>query len=269
MALILSISWPVAKIGLTLAPPLNFTLHRLMLSALALSPLLIFLVKKIPHDQKTVLKLSILAICSALSLAATCIGLVYEASGISAILTYTQPLFVFCLSALRSEAKIAKLAGILVGFCGIVVFSIGPSNQFEIIGSCFLITGAFLWAVATVYYKQALGHVDPFVTSVLQQALGAVLLVPLVSAFEGFSFPLTAVYTQVILWLSVFGNGVTVVLWFFLVREEDVVAVSSSGFLVPLMAIFFGWVLLREPLGPRVLLGMVLILTGVYVVNRP
>jgi drug/metabolite transporter (DMT)-like permease len=200
-------------------------------------------------------------------------GLIYETSGIGAILTYTQPLFVFCLCVLflRSEARPVRLLGAFVGFSGVIVLSIGRAGSIQVsanIGDALLLLGAFLWAVSVVYYKKSLSNVDPVATSVIQQSLGAVIVAPLALTVEGFSFPLTQPYLMMILYLSIFGSGTTVFLWLYLIREEDVTVLSLSSFLIPMVAVFLGWLLLAESIQPVSLLGMALILTGLFVTNR-
>ncbi len=199
-------------------------------------------------------------------------GLVYEKSGIGAILAYTQPLFVFCLSVLflGSKAKPAKLLGALVGFSGLIVLSVGRAGSIQAsanTGDALLLLGAALWAVAVVYYKKSLSGVDPILASVTQQTFGAAILLPLAVGVKGFHFPLTQPYLMMILYLSVFGSGITVFLWLYLIRQEDVTVLSLSSFLIPVIAVFLGWMLLAENILPVALLGMTMIVTGVYLTN--
>jgi len=268
-----SSGWSVMKVSLNYVGPLNFALQRFSLSALALSPLLIYVRRKMRIDKRAALKLLLLGAVNTSAIVPIYWGLIYETSGIGAILTYTQPLFVFCLCVLflRSEAKPVRLLGAFVGFSGVIVLSIGRAGSIQVsanIGDVLLLLGAFLWAVAVVYYKKSLSDVDPVLTSVIQQALGATIVAPLALGVEGFSFPLTQPYLMMILYLSIFGSGITVCLWLFLIREEDVTVLSLSSFLIPMVAVFLGWLVLAESIQPMSLLGMVIILTGLFVTNR-
>jgi len=261
------------KVALRYVGPLNFAFQRFTLSALALSPLLIYLGKKIPRDKKTLLKLLLLGALNASSIVPMYWGIVYQTSGIGAILTYTQPLFVFCLCVLflKSEAKRERLLGAFVGFLGVIVLSVGGDSSVPVLastGAVLLLLGAFLWAVTVVYYKKSLSDVDAVPATVLQQALGAVFVASPALVVEGFSFPLTWPYPVIVLYLSIFASGVAMCLWLYLVREEDVTVLSSSSFLIPMIAVFLGWLVLAEDLHPRSLLGIGLILMGLYLTNR-
>ncbi len=265
--------WSIMKVALSYIDPLNFALHRFALSALALSPLLIYARGKIPKDRGTVVRLLMLGAVNASAIVPMYSGVVYEASGISAVLTYTHPIFVFCLSVLflRSEAKRERLLGAVVGFSGVIVLSVGRASSIQMTastGDVMLILGAFLWAVALVYYKRSLSHVDAALTTVIQQALSAVFVTPLVLVVEGFSFPLTRPYLIIILYLSIVASGIAVWLWLHLAREEDVTVLSTSSFLIPMIAVIIGWLVLAESVQPRSLVGVGLIMTGLYLTNR-
>jgi len=269
-----SLGWPVMKAAFSYVGPLNLALHRFTLSALALSPLLIYLRNRIPSDKATILKLLLLGIVNASAIVPMYWGVVYETSGMGAVLTYTNPIFVFCLCVLflRTEAKRERLLGVVVGFSGVIVISIARADYIQTsvnTGDFLLILGAFLWAVTQVYYKTSLSHVDPAFTIVIQQALSAVFVAPFVLVVEGFSFPLTWSYLMLILYMSIFASGIAMALWLYLLRQEDVTVLSSSSFLIPMVAVFLGWLLLAEDIQPRSLIGMGLILTGLYLTSRP
>jgi drug/metabolite transporter (DMT)-like permease len=267
-----SSGWPVMKVALGYVGPLNLALHRFALSALALSPLLIYVGKKMPKDKRTVLKLLLLGMVNAFAFVPTYWGIVHETSGISAILSYTHPIFVFCLCVLflSSEAKRERLLGAALGFTGVVVISIGRGSSIQAsssTGDALLLMGAFVWAVMQVYYKRSLSHVDAVLATVIQLAVSAVLVAPFALVVEGWSFPLTRSYLLMILYLSIVASGIAMCLWLYLLKEEDVTVLSLSSFLIPMVAVFLGWLLLAEEVQPRSLLGIGLILTGVYLTN--
>lgn len=272
VVLVFGSNWAVMKGALNLVTPVNVALDRLALSALLLSPLLFLVRGRMPRDKRTLLKLLVLGTVNALSIVSTYTGLVHTGSGIAAILTYTQPLFVFCFSALflRSEAKVSTFIGAFIGFFGVVVLSIGKSSTLGGFAHSefLLLMGALLWAITIVYYKKALSHVDPVLTNALQQAVGVIVLAPVASNLEGFRFSFATQYVLMIMYSAVFATCVGATLWLNLVREEDVTVLSSSSYLIPMVAVSLGWLLLGEDIELGSILGMGLILAGVYLVNR-
>jgi drug/metabolite transporter (DMT)-like permease len=72
-----------------------------------------------------------------------------------------------------------------------------------------------------------------------------------------------------LLYLAVFGSAIAQNLWLWLLKEEDVTVVASSSFLIPVIAVVLGWLVLAERLTLAPIVGIVLILTGTYLVHRP
>jgi len=265
-------SWVVMKIGLQIISPLNFVLQRLLFSAFALSPLMLYLRNKIPRDRDTWLSVLIFGLINATGMMSTHLGLIHERSGVSAVLTYTQPLFTFCLAVpfLRERANLKRCLGIFIGLCGVIVLYLGRLTSLLIFSYplFFLILGAFLWAVATVYYKKFLNDLNPIVTNAIQFSIGILVLSVLSAIFEGLTFPLTRTYIFIIIYVSVFASAISQTLWLYLIREEEATVVSSSSFIVPMVAQIFGWVFLLETIDLGTTASFLMILTGVYLVNR-
>jgi len=264
-------NWSALKSGLSYVDPVNFLLHRFMLSTLALFPLAVTSWQKIPRDGETWGKLVLMGMVGASGQLLTYMGLVHEKSGISAVLTYTQPLFVFCMAVafLKEGAGTNRLLGILVGFSGVVVLSFKGADILAGIKYSFvlLILGAVLWAVSIVFYKKFLLHVDAVVTSVTQLGVGALML-SAPAAFRGFYFPFAVNYLLIILFVAIGASSLALTVWIFLLRGEEATVLSSSSFIIPMAALILGWLLLGESVEPRSLAGAALIVVGVYLVNR-
>ena len=271
IVLIWSSNWSVMKVGLSYVDPWSFIYHRFLLSTTALSLLLFILKRRIPADRRDLARLFILGLITSIGITSTSLGLVYEKSGVSAILTYTQPLFVFCMAIpfLGEKMSIGRVLGVLIGFLGVMVLSTRGDSFIDSLDFpvFLLVAGAFLWATAIIYYKKFLSHIDPTVANIFQLGVGVVLLTPVI-ALKGLAFPPSLNYIPVILYTSICAQGVALTLWVLLLREEEATVLSSSSFMVPVAAFIFGWLILGETVEPKVLLGSALILTGVYMVNK-
>jgi len=261
------------KVGLKFVGPLNLVAQRLLLASGALLPILVWKRKNLPRDSHTWLRLVILSLINAIGMASTNIGLLYESSGLSSLLTYTQPLFVFCLATLflNEEINGVKVLGVMIGFMGVATLYIGKfllqaafSESFP-----FLILGAFLWAVTVIYYKRFLSHVEPAIVNVIQFPVGSAFLVPLASIMDGLTFSWNALYLFSILYISLLGSAVASTIWLLLLRDEEVTVISTSSFIVPVVAVLFGWLFLGESIGYNSILSIILVLSGVYLVNKP
>ena len=156
MATVWSLNWSIMKTGLGLASPLTFLLQRFVLFSIAFSPLLLFWRRKIPRDKDTIVEIFILAMVNAAGSLASNVALAAQSSGTGAVLYYTAPLFVFCLSAifLKEEISMIKVIGVVIGLGGISVLCAHGISSLMFESAVIMVFGAFLWGVATVFYKK-------------------------------------------------------------------------------------------------------------------
>jgi len=257
------------KIALRYVVPSSFVLQRFVFSTVAMFPTLLMLRKRVPHDARTLEKLLLLCTINALGVTFTSIGLVQESSGIGAVLTYTQPLFVFCLAIpfLNERLKPVKLAGTLVGFAGVILLFLSSISSLTLGSSMIMILGAFSWALTTVCYKRYLSHVDAFVTNFFQWSFGIIPLTVLNLLVNGFYFPKEATYLWMVLYTAIGGACIGWTIWLFLLRKEDATIVSGSSFIIPLIALVSGRLILEENIGIESIIGSALVLLGVFLVN--
>jgi drug/metabolite transporter (DMT)-like permease len=260
------------KNGLKTTGPFTFVAQRLILAFLALAPFSIFLRKRIPRDKDTWLKILVLSLIHVVNISSTNIGLVGEESGTGAILTYTQPLFVFCLAVpfLKEKVNAKKILGIVIGFLGVAFLYLGKDLSFATVyrSGFFLLFGAFVWAVMIVYYKKFLSHVDPILVNLVQFAIGAFILSILSFALGEFTLEMTGDYLLIVLYLAIGASAIASTIWIFLIKDEEATVVSASSFVVPMIALIFGWIFLQETIEIGSTLGFILILAGLYLVNK-
>jgi len=272
VVLLWSSNWVIMKSGLSYAEPLTFVFHRFLVSTLFLFPAIILLSKKMPRKREDLIKLLLLSVINALGILATNIGLVGEKSGLSAVITYTQPLFVFCMAVpiLNEKASIEKILGIIIGFLGVVAISARGNSLFSsMTGSIlFLLLGAFLWATSIIYYKKFLSHVEPVIANLIQLGFGSALLGLIGMSPGKLLFPASTEYFLMVLYTSIGATAIAFTLWIYLLREEEATVLSSSILIVPMVALFFGWLLLGEAVELQSLIGAVLVISGVYLVNK-
>jgi len=257
------------KIGLRFVSPTTFVLQRFIFSTVALSPVFLLSLRKVPRDSDTLGKLLVLSLINASTIIAVTAGLVEESSGLGAVLTYVQPLFVFCLAALFLEegATSIRLLGTISGFAGIVVLFHGRSSSLTLNSAIVMISAAFLWAVTIVYYKKYMSQVDSLIASFFQTSLGIIPISMFGMVTNGFTFPRDIEYLYIILYASVGAMAVGSTIWLFLIKEEEATVIAGSSLVTPLVALLLGWLFLGENIRIESILGSALILAGVFLVN--
>jgi len=266
-------SWANMKIGLNYSTPMSYLWQRLFFSTLMMAPFLLSrrnLARRI--DKRILAYVAFSSLAWVFSQILTMSGLGLTSSGMSSILTYTQPLFVFGISALlhRTGATRLKAASVLLGFAGIgMIYWESLGNG---VGSAqailFLLLGGFLWAVSIVSYKLTSDAISPFWMVFGEFALGSVLVLPFTLTAGGVQFSTELPYVLSLAYMTVVSTVVGYSLWFILLRDEDTVTVSSSSLLVPVIAFGAGVFLLGEEINVNQALGIAMVLAGVYLVNR-
>jgi drug/metabolite transporter (DMT)-like permease len=266
---LLGSNWAVVKAGLGRASPTIFALHRFVVAAVAYLPIMLVLRKKIPRDRDTVSRLLIYSLIYVFQIVIIQVGLLGATSGIGSVLTYTQPLFVFCLAMAFLGEKITRMRflAVIVGFAGVAVLFLGETSSLTMGSALMLILGGFLWAVTIVYYKKFLIAVDPFVTTFFQLSIGVIPLFVVGLFNNGLVLLGETVYLGITLYSSIGALAVGTALWLLLLRHEKATVLSGSSFLVPLVAMLFGWQLLNETISTQSFFGAVIVLVGVCLVN--
>jgi drug/metabolite transporter (DMT)-like permease len=272
--LIWGLNWSVMKIGLMFVDPLSFVMQRFILASIVLLAIMPLKVKGFPRDRKTWLRLLILSLINITQITFIHVGLMYENSGLSSLVTYTQPLFVFCLAVpfLGEKAGVVRVLGALTGFLGVVIlYAEKISLTMNLLNPIlFLIFGAFLWAVTIVYYKKFVSHVNPLFVNVIQLSFGFAFISAVTLALRGnaLKFSFSTQYVSALLYSSIIGLAMGSTIWLILIRKEETISVTTSSLIVPVVAAVFGLILLGENISPLSFLSFVLVLVGIYLVNR-
>jgi drug/metabolite transporter (DMT)-like permease len=170
---------------------------------------------------------------------------------------------------LKEGANAVKLMGLLFGFAGVLVLSVSRLSIEELSSSFyFLLLGAFLWAISTIFYKKFITDIDSLIASFLQLSVGAFLLGLIDITSGNFYWPSSMNYLLPVLYSSIGTLSIALSIWLYLLRREDAITLSSSSFIIPLVAFIFGLIVLVEPIELQSIFGAFLIVIGVYLVNR-
>ena len=131
VAIIWGFNWVNMKIGLSYTGSMNYLFQRLFFSVFMIAPFLFFIKNGFHRDSRTIINVVLQSATWSISMVFMMLALQLEGSGISAIVTYTQPLFVFVLSAmfLKNEITKVKITGVLLGFVGIGIHLSGEIRK--------------------------------------------------------------------------------------------------------------------------------------------
>jgi drug/metabolite transporter (DMT)-like permease len=71
-----------------------------------------------------------------------------------------------------------------------------------------------------------------------------------------------------IVYLAALGSVTAFSLYLWILKRIDVTVVSYQTFIIPILAVFLGWILLDESIAPRTGIGTALVLAGIAVTTR-
>jgi drug/metabolite transporter (DMT)-like permease len=202
-------------------------------------------------------------------------ALLYLPSGTAAVLIYLQPILVgiFAWLFLGESLTPTKVFGLLLGFAGIVAVSsaglLGAPGDVTPVGVACGVASALFWALGTVGFKKYEARVSTLWAVAVPFLAGGVALSALGFLLESPSdISWTGPLISSVLYSALVGTGLAWLLFFGLVRAGEASRVASYIFVVPLAAVVIGALLLDEGLGPPLLVGAALVVSGIYLVNR-
>src|SRR5215210_2922893 len=187
-------------------------------------------------------------------------------SGVAAIANATMPIFVAILAFRfrRSErATGSRLFGVALGLAGVgVLAGVHPEGGWAgAAGTLAVVAASLSYAVGTLYTQGILSEVRNDVLAAASIAWGAVVAAPLGIAQAPAHLPSGGSIASVLA-LALLGTVVGQLLYFRLIYRYGSARASLVVYLLPVTALFYGAVLLGEPITTAALAGLMLILTG-------
>jgi drug/metabolite transporter (DMT)-like permease len=188
-------------------------------------------------------------------------------AGTAAMLVNVGPILIAILAGLILHEGFPSrlLAGCLVSFAGAVVIGIATSRHglHETLGAVLCLVAAFAYAGGVVAQKPVLRTVSPLMVTWLACTIGAISCLPFAGTLVhdlGHARGSTIVWT---IYLGVAPTAIGFVTWAYALARTTAGRMGSTTYLVPPLALLFGWAFLAEVPPLLVLPGGALCLAGV------
>jgi drug/metabolite transporter (DMT)-like permease len=188
-------------------------------------------------------------------------------SGVAAIANASLPIFVVLLAIRFKPSETVhglRLAGFLLGLVGVgVLAGVHPEGVWwGAAGTMAVVVASVSYAVGSLWGQRLIAGTSGLVLSASSMLGGLVVLLPFGLAQLPSSVPGWKEIGSVIA-LAVIGTALAQILLYRVLRSDGAARVSLVTYLLPVTALFYGVLLLGEPLTWEELAGMVLILGGV------
>lgn len=188
-------------------------------------------------------------------------------SSLSSIIIYTYPIFstMFSIILLKEKYSMEGIAGITLGFFGIIVIFFNSISAASLNGIIFELISTISWALGTIFYKKYIRDEDRVATNFYQFAysLIPVFLISLISTPP--EKIVTPSITFLLLALTIGLPGTAIAYYFFLRlnRDYNVSTISSFLFVVPAISVVFSFFILHNILTYIQISGFLLVSSGI------
>ena len=273
-------SYLFIKIGVETLPPLSLVFMRLLVGLAVLGAVVVVTRTRLPRDPRT---LGHLAILGAVNIAIPfwLIGWAEQhiSSGLAGILQSAAPFFTLVLAAsFVHDEHITRdrVAGMAIGFLGILVLSapnlaeVGTAAGAQrLLGELGVVLASLAYGTGNTYARRALRETRPLVLATGQVGWALAMVVALAFLVDGgITLPSVPEAWFAVGWLGSVGTGFAYVIFFRLLTGWGPTRASLVAYLLPVVAVVLGVVVLGETVDATFLAGAVLIVGGIWVVNR-
>jgi drug/metabolite transporter (DMT)-like permease len=185
------------------------------------------------------------------------------------------PVFTVLLAwpVLRERIGAWTVAGFTAAIVGLYLV-IGPSGGAQssnrLLGDVFFILGALCWGIYAVAGKTATTRFTPVTSTLYGTVAGTLMLIPFGLAERGWEAlaAAPAVSWAGLLYLATFGTVLAFVFFYEGVKRIGAGPSSAFAFLVPVVGVISSVLLLDEHLTAGIVMGGLLVLVGLWLVQR-
>jgi drug/metabolite transporter (DMT)-like permease len=188
-------------------------------------------------------------------------------AGLGQTLLALVPLATLLLAVLQRQERLrlAAVVGTLLSIAGIGVISGVSSESVPALSLLALLGAVLCFAQATVLVRH-FPPVHPVTTNAVGMATGAAILVALALLLrESVALPVRGATWLALAYMVVLGSGPVFVLYLVVVRLWSASRAAYTFVLIPIVTVLLSAWIDDEPIGAGLVLGGLLVLTGVYV----
>jgi drug/metabolite transporter (DMT)-like permease len=270
----------ITRFGIGQFDPLAFATLRMGLAALIhLAVYMLSPQRKFPTDRNFLMHAIIAGLIgTGLPTIALVIALQYQSSGITSLLitlnAVITPLIAHFL--LRGERlTVIKILGAMIAFSGAAALLIrGETGLGDFVHADW---HGYAWtslivlglSLGSIYSRRFLRTADSFDAASIRMMISAVVFIPITWAVSGFDFSLVKPSGYLaLLYTTILSTFFAFLLNFYIIKRFGAASVSQFSYVTPVVATILGAVLLSEIITPVMLMGMVMIFSGLALVTR-
>lgn len=249
---------------------------RLILAIILLTVVALINKSDFTINLKNHLRILLLAAVAVFHLWIQITGLKYTTAANTGWIIGTAPIFIAVLGFvfLKEKLNSGKVVGIIIAFIGLLLL-VGKGNPLNIdlvknVGDLLVLFSSFTWGVYSIINKKISLNYSPLMTILYLFILMALIIIPFninQKTIDSVIY-LSSVGWISILFLGLLCSGVSYVIWAYSLREMESAKVGAYLYIEPFVTVITAWLLLKEEITILMLLSGMIIIFGVYLVNR-
>lgn len=268
ICLIWGFNFVVMKVANNFFSPELFVTYRFLTGAIVLLAIAFFV--KLPKPPKKYWLWIILSAIFQIAYgnAALQICFNYLNAGLVAVLNYTMPIWVTILARIFLNEKLSaqKIFGVAISICGVFLLMADDlgGNFFAILLG---LSAAFSWAVANTIMKIKFKGFNLISLTTWQMTAGAILLTIYSAIFVDTAANWTLTAIACVVYNGVLASALAFFLWIYILSKMEASKASVSILAVPVVGVISGMIFLNEPLTFVMTIGMVMVFSGIILVQ--
>ena len=272
-AFIWASAFPSAKIAVQFWPPFLFLFFRFSLAGLFSIILGSYLGQSFKFDKRSLLLIFVFGLIqNGLYLGLIFLALTKIDANVSVIIASILPLTVAFFSWIffKTKMSLLGLCGLVVGLFGVLLIMLQRvEKEYEMFGIVLCLLGLLATTFSTlIITKININKNNILIVVGLQMLAGSLFLLPLSYFLEVWTVSFSITFLFTFLYIAAFPGIIGPVIWFYLQKEIGAVKYSSFHFLVPFFGIGISYCVLGETLTLTDMIGVFIIIFGLYLVNR-
>lgn len=272
ICLIWGTTWLVTRLGLNSLTPLFSAGIRFIVATITILFFMKFQSLKLNTDKLSIRLYIFMGLFAyAIPFALIYWGQMYVASGLAAVIFAIFPFFIALFNKIffpKEKIGLMKFLAMILGFIGIIIIFMDEIGFYNISfwGMFVILIACSIQAILAVVIKKFGEHINPLSINLIPMFIAGVLLIITSLFLEDISkniFDFNGIFS--ILYLGIIGSVVVFTAYYWLIKKINLIILSLTAFIEPVIALFVGWLLNEEVLKQNQLVGVVLVLFGVLI----
>ncbi|MFS1511384.1 DMT family transporter [Chengkuizengella sp. SCS-71B] len=196
-------------------------------------------------------------------------------SSMASVLNATTPLWTIIVGIVffRAATNRMQWLGIGIGLIGLIILlDIDPVHiiSVDLLGFVCMIAATLCYAFGSQLSKRLLKGLSMYQITFCTLFIGSLGSGSVALSTESISISHLVSWTNisVLIGLGVFGSGIAYILYYYLVQKGSAEFATMVTYLIPATAIIWGYSLLNEELKWSLIVGLVLVLSGVFISTK-